>query len=280
MILSALAFSIMSLFVKAVGQQGIPVLEIVAARSIISLIISYIALKRLRMNPLGERKGLLFLRGLIGFIALNCVFYGITHLHLAQATVLQYLHPMFTAALAVLFLKEQPTQGTLICIVLSFLGMLVVVQPELMQTNTNTHSNNFAIGMAIAGALGSACAYVLVRKLSKSEHPLVIVLYFPLVSLPASIVLLWDDFVMPQGVAWIYLLAIGLSTQVGQVALTKAMQTETASRATSFAYLQIVFAAILGLLVYQEVPRVTTLIGAGLIMGGAMVNATWKSKSN
>ena len=85
MILSALAFSIMSLFVKAVGQQGIPVLEIVAARSIISLIISYIALKRLRMNPLGERKGLLFLRGLIGFFALNCVFYGITHLHLAQA---------------------------------------------------------------------------------------------------------------------------------------------------------------------------------------------------
>ena len=84
---------------------------------------------------------------------------------------------------------------------------------------------------------------------------------------------------MPQGMAWIYLLAVGLSTQVGQVALTKAMQTETASRATSFAYLQIVFAAILGLLVYREVPSITTVIGAGLIIGGAMINATWKGKS-
>ncbi|PCJ13637.1 MAG: EamA family transporter [Gammaproteobacteria bacterium] len=274
MILSALAFSVMSLFVKAVGQKNIPVLEIVAARSVVSLIISYIALKRQGIAPLGQRKILLFARGLIGFLALNCVFYAITHLPLAQATVLQYLHPMFTAGLAVFFLKERPSSATLICIGLSFLGLLMVVQPEFLFSNSASADQQFAMSIAVMGAFGSASAYVLVRKLGRTEHPLVIVMYFPLVSLPISVLLLWEDFVMPEGITWLYLLAIGVTTQVGQVALTKAMQTETASRATSFAYLQVVFAMILGIIFYQEFPNLGTLIGAGLIIGGAYISAT------
>ena len=276
MILSAFAFSVMSLFVKAVGQQGIPVLEIVAARSVVSLLISYITLKRLGIAPLGNRKLLLFTRGLVGFLALNCVFYAITHLPLAQATVLQYLHPMFTAALAVFFLNERPTKATLICIALSFAGLLMVVQPGYIFSQAPSEIKQLAISIAVTGAFGSATAYILVRKLSASEHPLVIVMYFPLISLPVSMVLLWNDFVMPQGITWLYLLAIGVTTQVGQVALTKAMQTETASRATSFAYLQVVFAIILGVLFYREIPSISTLIGASLIIGGAYINATWK----
>ena len=279
MILSAFAFSVMSLFVKAVGQQGIPVLEIVAARSVVSLLISYITLKRLGIAPLGNRKLLLFTRGLVGFLALNCVFYAITHLPLAQATVLQYLHPMFTAALAVFFLNERPTKATLICIALSFAGLLMVVQPGYIFSQAPSEIKQLAISIAVAGAFGSATAYILVRKLSASEHPLVIVMYFPLISLPVSMVLLWNDFVMPQGITWLYLLAIGVTTQVGQVALTKAMQTETASRATSFAYLQVVFAIILGVLFYREIPSISTLIGASLIIGGAYINATWKREN-
>ncbi|PCI41752.1 MAG: EamA family transporter [Moraxellaceae bacterium] len=280
MILSAFAFSVMSLFVKAVGQTNIPVLEIVAARSVVSLLISYVTLKRQGIAPLGNRKLLLFARGLVGFLALNCVFYAITHLPLAQATVLQYLHPMFTAALAVFFLSERPTKGTLICIALSFVGLLLVVQPGFIFSLAPSGIKQFAISVAVAGAFGSAIAYILVRKLSTTEHPLVIVMYFPLISLPISVILLWNDFVMPQGITWLYLLAIGLTTQVGQVALTKAMQTETASRATSFAYLQVVFAMILGVVFYYEIPSFSTLIGAGLIVGGAYINATWKKGNN
>jgi len=106
----------------------------------------------------------------------------------------------------------------------------------------------------------------------------VIVLYFPLVSLPCSVLMLWNDFVMPQGVTWLYLLAVGMSTQVGQVALTRAMQTETASRATSFAYLQVVFAIILGLVFYQEVPNSGTITGAGFIVVAAYLNVLWHRK--
>jgi len=278
MIVSALAFSVMSLFVKLVGEKGIPVLEIVAARSVVSLVISYISLQRLGISLLGQRKTLLFARGLAGFIALNCVFYALTHLPLAEATVLQYLHPMFTAVLAFVFLKERFSVATLACIVISFIGLLFVVRPEIAFSTLSQPLDETAVLAALAGAFGSAVAYVLVRSLGKTEHPLVIVFYFPLISLPCSVLMLWGDFIIPQGVTWFYLLAVGISTQVGQVALTRAMQTETASRATSFAYLQVVFAIILGAVFYQEIPNAGTLIGAGFIILAAYLNVVWHNK--
>ncbi|MGB1187411.1 DMT family transporter [Cycloclasticus pugetii] len=278
MILSAFAFSIMALFVKLVGDHGIPVLEIVAARSLISLVISYLGLRREGIAVLGTRKGLLAARGLIGFAALICVFYAITHLPLAEAMVLQYLHPMFTALLALFFLKEVLRVGTLVCIFLSFFGVLIIVQPDVLFSSTTVDFDFFTVMIAIAGAFGSAVAYTLVRALGKTEHPLVIVMYFPLISLPASLILLWGDFVIPVGIEWFYLLAIGVATQVGQVGLTKSMRTESAGRATSFGYLQVVFAMLLGMLFYQEYPSLNTLLGAGLIIIGAYLNLTWKEK--
>jgi len=278
MVLSAFAFSIMALFVKLVGDKGVPVLEIVAARSLVSLVISYVGIRREGIELFGTRKALLAARGLTGFAALICVFYAITHLPLAEAMVLQYLHPMFTAVLALLFLKELIKVGTIICIALSFLGVLIIVQPSFLFASTTVNFNEFSVMVAIAGAFGSAVAYTLVRSLAKTEHPLVIILYFPLISLPASIILLWGEFVIPEGVTWFYLIAIGVATQIGQIGLTKSMQTESAGRATSFGYLQVVFAMFFGVLVYGEYPSIETLLGAGLIIVGVYLNVAWKGK--
>ena len=88
----------------------------------------------------------------------------------------------------------------------------------------------------------------------------------------------WHDFVMPEGITWLYLMGVGIATQIGQVALTKGMQTETASRATSFSYLQVVFAVILGFLFYQEMPDLWTWAGASLILLGAYLNVSLGNK--
>jgi len=278
MVLSALAFSIMSLLVKVVGDLGVSIFMVVAVRSVISLVISGVILKRKGIPPFGNRKGLLMARGLSGFVALNFVFYAITHLPLAEATVLQYLHPMFTTVLAIFFLNERPTFGSLICIALSFVGLLVMVQPDFLFSSSTVEFDNVAVLVGIAGAFGSAIAYILVRTLNKTEDSSVIILYFPMISLPISIVLLWNDFVMPSGMALVYLVAIGIATHIGQIGITKAMKTETASRATSFGYLQVVFAMVLGIVFYSEVPGVATFVGAGLIVAGAAFNIAWKEK--
>jgi drug/metabolite transporter (DMT)-like permease len=278
MLFSVLGFALMGACVKIVHLEGIPILEIIAARAIVSVFLSYADIKRKRIPVWGQRRGLLFARGLAGTFALICVYYALVHIPFAEATMLQYLNPMFTAILAILFLGERVQRSTLACIALSFTGLLIIVRPEFLFGQINSGYSLFAVVAAILGAFGSGVAYVLVRKLSASEDPSVIIIYFPLVALPLSIILLGSDFVMPEGITWVWLLLVGVFTQVGQFGLTKAMQTETASQATSFAYTQVVFAAILGWLVFSELPSIWTFVGGGLIILGAFVNIVYRDK--
>ena len=109
---SALAFALMGACVKFAGARGIPVLEIIAARALISLVLVDGDVRRKGIPALGTHRLLLFSRGLVGFIALTGVYYALVHLPIAEASVLQYLHPMFTALIALLWLKERPTTAT------------------------------------------------------------------------------------------------------------------------------------------------------------------------
>lgn len=272
MLLSAFGFAIMGASVKWVSLQGIPVLEIVAARALISLCLSYLDVKRKHISIWGNRKDLLFARGAVGALALVCVYYAVSTLPLAEATVLQYLHPMFTAVLALIFLNERLHTPTIICIALSFVGLLCIARPAFLFGDQVISFPIISIAAGILGAFGSAIAYVLVRKLAQTDDPSVVIFYFPLIALPFSLLLLGDDFVWPQGWEWIGLLMVGIFTQVGQIGLTKSMQTETAARATAFSYMQVVFSVALGWLVFGEFPILWTWIGGGLILLGALVN--------
>lgn len=271
MLLSALGFALMTTCVKYVSTYGIPVYEIVAARALVSLVISYLDIKRKKISPWGNNKPLLVARGAAGSLALICVYTAVTTLPLAEATILQYLHPVFTALLALVFLKEHIQKTTVICILLCLGGLVIMVKPGLFAEHT-VELPIFSVMLALLGAFGSAIAYVIVKRLSKTEDSSVIIFYFPLVATPISLFLLGDAFVMPNMEALLLLVMIGIFTQVGQVGLTKAMQTESASRATAYSYIQVVFSIILGWIYFNEMPSIWTWLGGGLIMTGAMVN--------
>lgn len=265
----------MSACVKYVSNYGIPVFEIVAARALVSLIISYIDVKRKGISVWGNNKPLLFVRGAVGTAALMCVYYAVTTLPLAEATILQYVHPVFTALLGVLFLKERVQTSTMICIAFCLAGLFVMVQPN-MNSNTTNELPLFSIMMALIGALGSSIAYVIVRKLSQTEDSSVIILYFPMVALPISIALIWNDFVWPSLFITIMLVLVGVFTQIGQYGLTKAMQTQAAGKASAYSYVQIVFSALLGVWLFNEIPSIWTYLGGGLIVTGALINVFGK----
>ncbi|MEZ9511963.1 DMT family transporter [Vibrio breoganii] len=274
MLLSAFGFALMSASVKYISNYGIPVFEIVAARALVSLIISYIDVKRKGISALGNNKPLLFLRGAVGTGALMCVYYAVTTLPLAEATILQYVHPVFTALLGVLFLKERIQQSTMICIAFCLLGLFVMVQPNM--GGDSSELPMFSIMIALCGAFGSSIAYVIVRKLSRTEDSSVIILYFPMVALPVSTLLIWQDFVWPSLYITIMLVLVGIFTQIGQYGLTKAMQTQDAGKASAYSYVQIVFSALLGVWVFSEIPSVWTYMGGGLIVIGALINVFGK----
>ncbi|MFT6915338.1 MAG: drug/metabolite transporter (DMT)-like permease [Motiliproteus sp.] len=272
MLLSALGFALMAACVKTVSGLGIPVLEIVAARAVVSLVISYLDIKRKRISPWGNNRRLLIARGTVGTLALMCVYFAVTTLPLAEAAILQYTYPAFTAVIALWFLKERIQKATVICIALSIAGLLVMLSPEL-NANAMLTLPGISVIAALLGALGSAIAYVLVRRLSQSEDASVIIFYFPMIALPVSLFLLGDAMVLPSGEAFILLFLVGLFTQVGQVGLTKALAVEKAGKAAAYSYVQVVFSILLGVLIFNDLPGLWTLLGGGLIMLGALYNS-------
>jgi len=275
MLISALGFALMAACVKEVSGLGIPVLEIVAARAIISGLISYADIKRKNLSLWGHNKPLLIARGPVGAFALMFVYYAVTTLPLAEATVLQYLHPVFTAVLALFFLKEVIQRSTIACIIISLLGLCIIIQPNL-QIDGGVQYPWLSIGAGILGALGSAIAYIIIKKLTKTDDSSVIIFYFPLVALPISIIMLGSDFVVPSLTATGLLILIGIFTQVGQVGLTKALNSADASKATAYSYVQVLFSVFIGWAYFSEVPVFTTIIGGSFIMVGALVNVLWK----
>jgi len=275
MLISALGFSLMAACVKEVSGLGIPVLEIVAARSIVSAIISYADIQRKSIPMWGHNKVLLIARGTVGSFALMFVYYAVTTLPLAEATLLQYLHPVFTAILALLFLKETIQRSTIACIVISLLGLIIIIQPNL-QIDSGVQYPWLSIGAGVLGAFGSAVAYVIIKKLTKTDDSSVIIFYFPMVAFPISMIMLGSDFVVPSLAATGLLILVGVFTQVGQVGLTKALHCADANKATAYAYVQVLFSVFIGWAYFSEIPVVTTIMGGGLIMVGALINVLWK----
>lgn len=263
---AALGFSVMSLFVKLAGRS-VPSTEIVLARGVVVLVVTGGWLARRGVSPWGRRKGLLLLRGLLGFGALSCFYYALTVLPLADATVIQYTNPVWTALIAAVALNERLRRIEGLGIAASLAGVLLLVRPTfLFGGGGGLHLVH--AGIALAGALFSAAAYVTVRVLGATEDPLVIVFWFALVNVVAAVPLAAPSAVWPDATGWLLLLGVGVSAQGSQVLLTRGLGEERAGRAMAVAYLQIVFAAVWGALVFGEIPDLAMAGGALLVMGG------------
>ena len=275
MVASALSFSVMTVCVKQL-EGRIPVAEVVLARALISLVLSWWLLRRQQLSPWGTRRTTLIWRGVVGSAALFCVYAAIAQLPLAAATVLQYLYPTFTAALAWGALGERAGKRVLLAMVLGWSGVMLVAQPNWLSSfgqNLNTQSlPPVAVAIGITGALLTSVAYVLVRNLGPDEHPLVIVFYFPLVSVPLCLPFVLANPVVPTGMELIWLLGIGLFTQLGQVFLTRGITGMAAAQATSISYVQVLFAAIWGTLIFGEHLNNLTVMGALLILGATLIS--------
>jgi drug/metabolite transporter (DMT)-like permease len=268
MAISALGFSAMSVLVKLCSET-LPTGEIVLARAIGTLVLSYALVKRAGLSPWGVQRGKLALRGLLGFSALACYYGALARLPLADATVLQNTIPVFTALLAWWLLGERVGWGAAIAIACGLGGVMLVMHPG------GDPGDAIGASLAIGGALLSATAYVTVRQLSRTEDPLVIVFYFPLVATPLALPWAASVWVWPSAREWVLLAAIGVTTQIGQVFLTLGLAVEKAARATAAGYLQICFAIGWQLLVFGKQPTLATLAGAALIVTGTLaVEAT------
>jgi len=272
MALGAFFFSLMSLFVKLVGQ-GVPTMQVVLVRGLLTLGFTWVLIRRLPVHPLGNRRMGLFFRGFLGFAALSCFYYAVVHLPLAEATVLQYMNPVWAAFLAAAVLAERIGRREVALVVVALGGVILIARPTFLFGGPSPPLDVFAVSLGLLGAALSGAAYVGVRELSRTEHPLVIVLYFPLVTVPASLPFAMANLVWPSPREWLLLLGVGITAQVGQIYITRGLRREPAGRATAMGYLQVVFATLWGLLFFAEFPDRWAIAGSLTILGCTLVLA-------
>jgi drug/metabolite transporter (DMT)-like permease len=275
MAIGAFWFSVMSLLVKVAGQR-LPSQQIVLVRGVITLVLSLVLLRRARVKVWGEHNTLLLLRGLLGFAALSAFYYSLVHLPLAEATVIQYLNPVFTAVLAAVLLGERLGRAEAACVGLSLGGVLLIARPGFL-FGGEAAIDPWLLAIAVGGALCSAGAYVTVRKIGRREHPLVVVFYFPLVTVPAALPFVVPHWLWPTPGEWLVLFGVGVATQIAQVYMTRGLQLEPAGKAAAVGYLQIVFAAGWGMLFFADIPDVWTIGGASLILVSTLMLARLRS---
>lgn len=267
MALSALAFSFMALLVKVAGQR-LPSSEIVLVRAVVTLVISWGLLRRAGVSCWGRRRGLLVLRGVLGFVALTSFYYAVVNLPLADATVIQYTNPVWAALIAVAALGERMHRREVVLVLASLGGVILATRPSFLFGGASLPTVPVAVGLV--AALFSAAAYVTVRKLGETDHTMVIVFYFSLIATIGAIPIAAPRVVWPTPLEWLVLVGVGVATQLGQVFMTIGLRRERAGRATAASYLAVAFAAIWGLLFYREVPSGWLVAGALIIVASTV----------
>ena len=256
MIAAACSFALMAAASKMMPE--LPSFEKVFVRSLISVVLTIGMIRRTTGWVPAKRKGVLFWRAVFGFIGLTCYFEAIDRIPLGTAVTVYNMTPLFAAVVGVLFMGERLKwlQGMSLLVGLGGVALIKGFTPQVTWNGVL-----FALGTAFFSAL----AYSLVRVLNRSEHPLTIVLAFPLVSIPLSLIGGAHEFVMPTGAAWLWLLMLGLAPQGGQVCLTHALKYHTASRATQIGFVGVIFAMLLGSLMGDGLPGWAQVGGAALV---------------
>jgi drug/metabolite transporter (DMT)-like permease len=266
MMVSAAGFSAMSALVKLAGAD-LPLGEVVLARALVTLLLSWLAVRKLE-EPWGRQRGRLLLRGALGFGGLTCYYLALSRLPIAEATTLYFTTPVLTSIFAWRILAEQVRWTTVAALALGFGGVIVISQPGQLLHGAGLDA--LGVAAALTAAVFSALAYVTVRSMAKREASQVIVFYFPLVAAPLAVPWAAADFVMPSATQALLLLGVGVATQIGQVFLTKSLVVERAATVTTVGYAQVGFAIAWGLLFFHDRLRPSTALGV-LLIGLAVV---------
>jgi drug/metabolite transporter (DMT)-like permease len=255
---SAVLFSLMSLLIPF--THGVSTSIIASARFVVGIaaILVIALLRRTRLSAVN--RWWLVARGLIGATSVYFFFRGIMNLGLGKGTILNYTYPIFAALLAPLILKEKLTWDVLAAGVISFLGIWLVVNPGRF-TSIGVEGL-----LALMGGVLSGIAVVAIKKLRETDSPSIIYLaqcVFGLlvVGWPTAV----SSFAFP-GVEWLILLALGLVATAAQLTMTWAYKHVPATQGSLLAFLTPVLNVLLGVLIFGEQMRASTLAGSALVL--------------
>lgn len=265
MILSALSFALMGVFVHLAGSLFF--IQKAFFRNLIAFIIAIgLVLKdKGKLNIPKESIKFLFLRSATGCLGIFGNFYALDRINISDALMLNKMSPFFAVLFSAIFLKERIKPLPFLCILGAVAGSIFVIKPSIYIVNTP------AI-VAFIGGAGAGAAYSCVRKLgSMKVTGSVIVAFFSLFSCLLCVPFLFFHYDPMTKRQVLMLLLAGVSAAGGQFGITYAYYYASAGEVSIYDYSNILFSAVLGYLVFSQVPDLYSVIGYLLIIGMAVI---------
>lgn len=263
MCLSTVGFSCMHVTIRHLSAE-LPPFEIAFFRNLFGLAFLAPLLVGAGFAQMKTRRlGLHALRGLINIGAMLLFFTAVSITPLAKVTALSFTAPIFTAILSVLVLGERFRMRRWAAIIVGFLGMLIIIRPGLAVIDPGSI-------MVLVSASLWAVALIIIKMLSRTETSVAIVAWMGIFLCAFSLgpaLWVWQD---PSPQAWGWLLLIGLTGTVGQVALSQSLKETDPTAVLPFDFLKLVWTALLAAWLFGEIPDRYTLIGAGVIFGAGV----------
>ena len=233
-------------------------------RAVISVILLLPMIAAGRVKPWhSKRIAGHFWRTAMGTASMVLGFYAVSMLPLADATAIAFSQPLFSVVVAALIVGEKVRWRRWSATIIGFAGVLIMVRP-------GEGSLQLGALVALANAAAVAVSILLVKRLSDSETPLMILTQFAifstiLLTVPAILVWRWPDLW-----GWVLAFGIALSATVGQYFWVQAFKSGEMSAVAPFEYMRLPFAVFVGWLIWGEMPVIWTYVGASIVIGSAL----------
>jgi drug/metabolite transporter (DMT)-like permease len=267
MVVSAACFALMAAIAKRMLPDT-PMQAVVLSRGVL-MTATFVTLARRQGVPVfGSNPPMLLARGLLGYGALSCYFWSVQHLPLGDAVLLQYSHPIFVAAIAPFVLREPTGRWHWPLVLAAMCGVALIVGPAGQPRGPAL--------IGLTGSMLSGLAYMTVRKLAKTEHTLTILIWFPMATIPLSLVatLHTGRAALPKtGLEVAGHLLIFAAALAGQVTLTEGLSRAGAARATAVTMTGPVFGVLFGWLLFATPPSPASLAGTVVVIGAVILLA-------
>ncbi len=269
---SGICFAAMFAIIKWLGGT-VPLGEVVFFRSFFAMIPLVAFLLITSDFPAGLKTrypGKHLVRCVLGTLAMFFAFATLRYLPIAEATAISYLSPVILVILAALFLKEAVNRKRLLGVGLGLLGLALMTLPNFSATADS--QTLIGVGLALMSAILIAAALLQVRQLSKmGENAAAIAFYFALTSTAMGIVTIFAGWSMPSLSEWMLLISTGLLGGVAQILMTLAFKYAEASAMAPYDYLSIVWAVLIGIVFFGEIPGAFFWLAMPVILLGAYV---------
>ena len=208
---------------------------------------------------LPHRVGGQFARGALHTVGLTLWFIALPHIPMADMTAIGFTGPIFVMLGAYLFFKERMQWDRWLAAGLGFAGVLVVVAPGL------SGSGGLYSLVMLASAPVFAASFLLTKTLTRSDRATVIVLWQAITVSLLSFPLAWWHWTAPTPLQWSGFLLAGLLGSAAHYCVARGLAVADASATQSVKFLDLVWSALMGWLVFSEIPTQTTLIGGVVI---------------